>query len=394
MSIEIFHQLGFRHNWNFQSFVDDNSGNGFIIAPSYMEKTEVEELSEGIKNISVFDPQFFIPRIRKRALSTYEFFPDIVANGFQTSEFSGGFSLECALNCVEFQKTNGFKKLVIPTRYFSGMPSDFIAQQCDLFVSPFLNAIERLGKDRPVLLQLVVNDGMIKDHEFSNDLLNWLTGIQEIDGIYLIADINPRTKQIRDIDFLYSYLCFIQALSSNDLYTLLGYQNTEAVLLALASPNAVSIGSYENLRMFNIRNFEENDTGPTRGPNARIYVSKLLQWIDTNYVGAITRILGDNHIFDNNHYQAQMFEPSYHWHFSKPELYKHYFLVFSQQLQNICANDGIDRYHNVCQLLDQALTQFARIRDNGVILDQDSDGSHLSAWLTAANLFGRDQGWL
>lgn len=393
MSIEIFHQLGFRSQWNFQSFVEDNSGNGFILAPSHMEKSEVESLSDEIKRFSIFDPQFFLPSIQKRKLTTYEFFPDIVANGFQTSEYSDGYSVECAEKCIRFQKSNGFEKLIIPTRYFSGMPSDYIPQQQQLFVSPFLDSISRLGKDRPVLLQLVINDGMIKDQEFSADILNWVTGIPEIDGVYLIADINPRTKQLKDIDFLYSYLCFIQALSQNNFYTLLGYQNTEAALLTLASPSAVTIGSYENLRMFNIRNFKDDDNRTKRNPNARIYVSKLFQWIDTNYIGAITRELGNSDLFDDNHYKAQMFEATYHWHFTKPELYKHYFLVFSQQLRNISNFEGIDRYKIFCHLIKQALAQFSIIKESGVILDQDSDGSHLLPWLTAANLFARNIGW-
>ena len=393
MTIEIFHQLGFRSQWNFQSFIDDNVGNGFILAPSHMEKSEVENLDINLKSNSIFDPQFFIPSVQKRKLATYDFFPDVVANGFQTSEYSDGFSQECAERCIDFQKVNDFNKLIIPTRYISGMPSSFIQQQQQLFVQPFVESIGRLGKDRPVLLQIVLNDGMIKDQEFSADLLNWITGIPIIDGVYLVADINPRTKQLKDIDFLYSYLHFIEALSLNDLYILLGYQNTEAALLTLASPSAVSIGSYENLRMFNIRNFEEDDNVTKRGPNARIYVSKLVQWIDTNYIGALTRIFGNTNLFDDNHYKAQMFEPSYHWHFSKPELYKHYFLVFSEQIRSISNYNGIDRYHFLRQLIEQGIAEFASIRDKGVVLDQDSDGSHLPAWLTAANLFAQDQGW-
>ncbi len=393
MTIEIFHQLGFRSQWNFQSFIDENVGNGFILAPSHMEKSEVEHLDTNIKSNSIFDPQFFIPSVQKRKLATYDFFPDVVANGFQTSEYSDGYSQECAERCIDFQKENDFNKLIIPTRYISGMPSSFIQQQQQLFVLPFVDAIARLGKDRPVLLQIVLNDGMIKDQEFSADLLNWITGIPTIDGVYLIADISPRTKQLRDIDFLYSYLRFIQALSLNDLYILLGYQNTEAALLTLASPNAVSIGSYENLRMFNIRNFEEDDNSTKRGPNARIYTSRLFQWIDTNYIGAITRVFGNTNHFDDNHYKAQMFEPSYHWHFSKPELYKHYFLVFSEQIRSISNYNGSDRYHFLRQLIEQGIAEYLSIRERGVVLDQDSDGSHLPAWLTAANLFAQDQGW-
>lgn len=283
--------------------------------------------------------------------------------------------------------------VIIPTRYVSGMSSNYIPQQQQLFVTPFVNAIDQIGKDRPVLLQLVLNDDMIKDQEYAADLLNWITGITVIDGVYLIADINPRPKQLRDIDFLYAYLRFINALVVNNLYVLLGYLNTEAALLTLASPNGVTVGSYENLRMFNIRNFDSDVARTIRGPNARLYVSRLLQWIDTNYLGAIIRVLGNTDLFDDNHYKAVMFTPSYQWHFSKPELYKHYFLVFSQQLQYITSFQGADRYHVFCDLTEEALLHYAHLRELGVILDQDSDGSHLPTWLTAANLFAAEQGW-
>lgn len=81
MSVEIFHQLGFRSQWNFQSLNNDHVGDSVILAPSHMERNEVESLSERIKYISLFDPQFFLPNVQKRKLATYNFFPDIVAEG-------------------------------------------------------------------------------------------------------------------------------------------------------------------------------------------------------------------------------------------------------------------------------------------------------------------------
>ena len=393
MSIEIYHQLGFRHQWNFESYSKDNVGDGFILASSYMEIDELAALSIEKKRVSIFDPQFFMPNVRKRSLSTYHFFPDVVAEGFQTTEYPVVDSVESAEKCILFQLENGFSKIVIPTRYISGMPSEFIPQQEQLFVRPFIDAISKIGKDRPILLQLIVNNGMINDQNFSSDILNWITGIQEIDGVYLIADVSPRAKQITDIDFLYNYLHFINVLSNNDLYTLLGYLNTEAALLTLASPSAVTIGSYENLRMFNIRNFRDDYEGPKHGPNARIYTSRLFQWIDTRYVGAINRVMGNNDLFDDNHYKAIMFQPVYRWHFSKPELYKHSFLVFSNQLKSITSYNGRDRYLALSDQIKDAMGVFDNLGKTEVVLDSDSSGQHLPMWLTAANMFARDQGW-
>ena len=392
MTIEIFHQLGHNFVWNFQSHDDDSVGDGYILAPSHIAKEQIDSLPVEKSTISIFDPQFFLPNLQIRSLSTYDFFPDRLADGFTTSEFANNLCYECAKRCVQFQIQSGFNKIIIPTRYLTGMPPTFIQQQEQLFVSPFIDAIDSAQTKKPVILQLILNDNMIKNEEYASEILNWITGIQRINGVYLIIDINPRSKQIKDIDFLFLYLKFIRALRNNDLYVLLGYQNIESTLLSLADPNGITIGSYENLRMFNIRNFENRDNLPIHGPNARIYVSKLLQWIDNNYIGAIRKEIGDV-LFDDNQYRALMFQPTYRWHFTKPELYKHFFLVFSEQINKISNLEGLERFNLVLNIFDEANQGFALINKAGVALDINNDGSHISTWITAANLFGKEMGW-
>lgn len=392
MSVEILHQLGHNYVWNLSSLLEDHCGDGLILSPKFMDKAKVEALSESLKIISIFDPQFFNPHEQVGKLSFYDFFPGVLSDGFDTSEYCDGNASICAEKCVAFQKEHLFKTIIIPTRYSSGMPSSFISNQENLFVKPFIDAIHKLGKEKPVLLQLIVNYDMIKDAEYSNQLLNWITSFQDIDGVYLIADVKRSQKQIKDIDFLFCYLRFIDSLRVNNMLVLLGYQNTESALLSLASPTAVTIGSYENLRIFNISNFE-NQENPSHGPKPRIYVSQLFQWIDTNYVGAITRAKGNTDIFDDNKYKVLMFEPSYHWHFAKPELYKHYFLVFCNQMKNITSVDSSDRYHLLSSMLINAYSEFRFMEERGIVLDQNSDGSHIPAWLTVANQFAEFKGW-
>ena len=106
MKTQIYHQLGYRDKWNLQSIKDDNSGDGIIIAPRYMDKTYVEGLDEETKNSAIFDPQFFLPGVPRGSLSTYDFFPDVTAGGFSTNVFSKEHAQGCANNCVKFQIEN------------------------------------------------------------------------------------------------------------------------------------------------------------------------------------------------------------------------------------------------------------------------------------------------
>lgn len=393
MSFKILHQLGHNWKWNFDSLIKDNCGDGVIIAPRYISKEHVHGIKRAIKRNSLFDPQFFKPNIPKGKLDTYDFFPDKVAGGFDTEEYKESCAGICAEKCIAFQVENEFSRIVIPTRYFKGTKRDYIDQQHDLFVAPFLYEIREKKVPTPIFLQLIINDLMLKDNELIADVLNWITSI-EIDGIYLIAESNSSSKQIKDSEFLLSLIDFIDALKQNDLEIFLGYLNTESLLLSLASPDAITFGTYENMRSFKIRTFEEQDDSTQMGPNPRLYVSRLLQWIEFPYIGALNRAYPDRkRIYDINKYQAEMFEKTFRWHFTKPQLYKHHFLVMTEQLREVSKYEGKKRYMLVRSIIESAIDKHDELKKQGIYFDQNSDGSHLYIWLTVADLYARKRGW-
>lgn len=394
MKFEIFHQLGHRYQWNFQSVSDDHTGNGFIISPRHMEFSRVEELPNHIKLNSIFDPQFFVPNNQIGKLSTYDFFPDIISNGFDTNEFIESVAPECAESCLDFQLRNNFRYIVIPTRYVSGVPEDFIHFQQEQFINPFLSVLRQRERENNILIQLVLNSHMLKNKEYTADLLNWITGIDNIRGVYLITEIIPRAKQVDDVEFLYSLLYFIHVLSENELEVVLGYLNTEALILTIANPKIVTIGSYEKTRMFNIENFQRGEERIVRGPKARLYFTNLLNWVDFDYLGAIEREVQDQENFiDQNDYQARSFQPEYNWHFNKPEPYKHYFLEFTNQLNRLIDYEGRERYNAISNMINKAIYNYNLLKDRGIVFDSINGDSHLYRWQTAINQFASLVGW-
>ena len=394
MSFKIFHQMGFRYNWNFDSFKDDNVGDGFILAPRYMDKTSIEDLSNSIKKKSIFDPQFFLPNTVKGKLESYSFFPELASSGFDSEDYSESYADEVADKCISFQLENDFSNILIPTRYFEGSPTDFIEKQEKFSINSFLKILKNKEHSKKIILQLILNDLMFKDSEYISDILNWLTSFSEIDGIYLITQINSSSKQIKDVDYLLALFDFIDVLKLNDLEVYLGYLNTESIILSLTNPDIITIGSYENLRSFSLRNFMILENGRQSAPNPRLYVSSLLQWLEHPYIGAIKRVVPNYaELFDENKYQAEMFEPSFNWHFNRPHLYKHYFVVFYEQMKYISSVQGSERYTVVAELLKGAIKQFSILNEKGIAFDYNSDGSHLSLWLTVANIFAEKKGW-
>ncbi|MEW6172244.1 MAG: hypothetical protein AB1510_04150 [Bacillota bacterium] len=387
----LLHQLGHRYQWSLLSILEENSGDGVIVGPRYMGPETVSQIPHTLRARSLFDPQFFLPNTARGKLQDYSFFPDVLSGGYSTTDWNTGIALDCASRCLEFQRAFGFSALVIPTRFYEGMPSEFIPNQENQFVIPFLQSIEGSRINLPVYLQLILTDQMLRDETYRTGILNWATSFPELDGIYLIYHVHNRQKQIGNIDFLMGLMNFIAALKNANMAVFVGYTNTESILLLCAGPDAVTMGSYENLRMFGLRSFEKENGSVTRGPNARVYIPRLMDWVDYQYIGAIGRVVGniDEYIDDDN-YRIRMFEPFYNWHFTKPEPYKHYFKSFTQQFQRIASSSDRELLENVAYECQQALEEFRVLRSSGIVFPPGNGGEHLASWMTVINLWRGD----
>jgi hypothetical protein len=395
MALQVFHQAGHITKWNIDSFREDRVGDGIIIAPRYLKKEKVETYFVDEPNTHIFDPQFYYPNYARGKLTTYNFFPKNVAPDFNTSDYQENHATGSAQSCVDFQVDNSFRYIVIPCRYYKDLPSDFIGQQEALYVSPFLSAIEESGSDTPVLLQLVITSAMLSNEDFFNDLLTWLTGLQDIDGVYLILKDSRLSKQMKDPSLLLSYLKFIFFLIQNELDVLIGYLNTEGLLLSLTDPTAITIGSYETQRSFNPTKYGHPDESSGGPPNARIYIPALFQWVEFTYLNTLKTAVPEVYsLIPQNKYQAIMFEPNFKWHFSKPALYKHYFLEYHKQAMELSELSLNDRFSFLVERLIEADNLYRLIQERGVYLDINSDGSHIGPWLTAANQFAKFVGWI
>ncbi len=382
--IKVFHQTGFRYNWNIDSF-NDHSGDGLIYSPINIDSESLLSLEPSSKVTSFLDPQLYLLNEDKGKLNTYPYFPDNLKSGFSTNDLSSQ-KKNLAKLCIDFQFDNDFEYITIPTRYYSDNPTHFYQESSEFFVNPFCEYIEKKSPRKKVLLSVIVKQIMLNDEVQRNEVLNWITSHQHIDGVYLIFENNFPSKQIKDFDYLLNALNFIKVLKSNSLEVHLGYTNTEALLYSVAMPDSITIGSYENLRSFNISRFVNSENDVMRGPRARLYSSKLLQWIDYQYIEAMKKLLSSySDYFDDSLYRPLMFSAGYNWHFQKPEPYKHYFYVFAQQVRGLSVNQG-DRKNEVMNSISGAIDLFKIIKDK-VLLDEDSNDSHLPTWMNVLNAF-------
>lgn len=378
--MKLYHQAGFRTNWSIESFLDDKVGDGIIFSPVHSKKESIEKIQTEVKKASLFDPQFYIPDSQKSSLQTYDFFPEVISKGFNTKDFEA-IAHESADMCIEFQLSNDFDKIIIPTRFFTDVKSNFTAIQTQFTVQPFLNELKRRKTDKDIFLTIAITHSIVIDEGFKNQVLNWVTSFPEISGVYLMCSHNEKSKQIADFNKLWGYIDFIQKLKNANLKVLVGYSNTEALLYAAIDPYAVTIGAYENTRIFSIDKFLENES-EIRGPKPRLYMPKLLNWIRLSTLMEIKEDHPDiwEKIYTPTSY-ADAFIGKVNPYFTNPESYKHYFKTFEQQFELLNEVPPKQRITSLSSSVKVALGLYEEIENAGIeFFNADCRKDHLITW--------------
>ena len=385
--MRVYHQTGFRDKWNIESF-QKGIGDGIIFSPINIDADKLLALEPKLKQTGFLDPQLYLLNEAKGTLDTYPYFPGNIKPDFSTPDLDYSH-VQLAELCVDYQVKNDFQYLLIPSRYYADNPTSFFTQSTDYFVTPFCDTVKEKGINKSILLSVIVKEIMLSDEEKRNEVLNWITGHQDINGVYLIFENNFSTKQVKDFEYLLNALRFIKVLRDNQLEIHIGYTNTEALIFSITMPTSVTMGSYENLRSFGIKRFQDLENGRMRAPRARLYSSKLLQWVDYQYIEAMRELMPRyEEYFDDSDYRPLMFEPEYNWQFQKPEPYKHYFHVFNNQVKSLPRRQS-ERIDFMKDAIRHAIELFKEIEKN-VLLDDDSNGSHLPTWYNVINAFQKD----
>lgn len=382
MPLGLLHQVGHNSNWNIESFENENCGDGLILSPLHQAMTTVERLSQRTRAASLFDPQFYLPTSRKRKLLSYPFFPEQVDGGFQTATF-GTHVVEVARSCIDFQVEQGFRKVVVPTRYIDEMYPDYFDMQCAFSVDAFM---EHAG-DRPLCLSLAVKANMIRHAGWRQSLLNWITSFPNVDEVYLMYEHVRDYKQVQDPEFLKECLRFFAEVMDTGLALTIGYTNTEGLLFSAVGDPNITMGSFENTRIFSVDKFVDAE-GERRGPKARIYLAGLMNWVQFEDAKRIRQLAPRvwNRVFMPTQWAddalAQPVEPT----FNQPALYKHYFLNMQQQVNVLRQVPVADRRGYLLERVADAMAAYQALPP-GLQLERHGRASHLPGWQTALRTF-------
>ncbi len=389
MSFYVFHQAGHNATWSVDSLERDHTAQGIIFSPVHQSADSVKRLKTKIRECSLFDPQFYLPNSQKNKFKQYSFFPETATDGFSTIDYSA-VADHAATECVKFQIEQNFAAIVIPTRYLDQMYPDYRERQDAFTVAPFVKAINSSGSNKSVFLTLAITPHMIEAGAFRTQLLNWITSYPEITGVYLITTLDRPTKQIQSDAFLVEKMTFIQELQSSGMNVVLGYLNTESLLMTVFNNATLTIGTFDNTRIFSIDKFVANDEDK-RGPRPRIYLNGLMNWVRFDQAKAIRDALPKvwAEIYEETDYGNAALTAPTDPHFSQPTLYKHHHVAISRQFDALKGVTASDRVELLNEWLDSASAAYRSISKAGIELDLHGAGTHITPWSKALNRFAK-----
>jgi hypothetical protein len=382
MPLGLLHQVGHNANWNIESFLNDGCGDGLILSPLHQALPTVEKLEPATRAASLFDPQFYLPNSRKRKLLSYPFFPEQASGGFQTGAFAEHAG-QVAQACVEFQIEQGFRKVVVPTRFLNEMYPEYFEMQEEFSVNAFLAT----AGNRPLCLSMAVKSSMIKHASWRRMLLDWVTQFHQVDELYLMYEHERDTKQVQDVEFLRETLRFFREVMNTGLKLTIGYTNTEGLLYSAVGDPNITMGAFENTRIFSEDKFVESE-GAMRGPKARIYLFGLLNWVQFEDAKRIRDLAPDvwSQVYLSTTWAEQALSQAVEPTFNQPALYKHYFLNMQAHINELRAL-SLDERRSVLRQRVAHAQQMYQALEHRVPIERHGRNGHLAAWAEALETY-------
>ena len=402
-NIKIYHNCGFRDNWNQDVLLNDKVGYGLILSPKDMNKSHISSLDDSLLKKSFFDSQFYNLGFINTSYLSYNFL-DCIDN---LSDYAAQKD-EIAKKNIDYQNNIAFEYINIPTFDFDLLDNDIydilyndaeedqmnidsnnkMSLLNDLIIKPFTKYIKQQNIKKKVLVTIIFDLDIAQNQDRYIELLRLITNNDAIDGVCIIPKCPRSYKRVSNIQFLVKIMNFIHDLKRVNMKVIVANCDIESILYTCAGADAISLGIYENVRYYDGSRFI-NDDGFKHGPNPRMFSYKLLQWIDYTYLFPLKDAFNIEDLFEINKYYDSTKIDGYKWHFLKSEPYKHYMLSFSNIINSL-PSDINERVEYVKKLLIDAIEMNNKINNCGIIFDESNGGSHIYQWLTALSKYESD----
>ena len=382
--MKIIQLLGHNSNWNLDIHYEQGVGEAFLFtAYTHGKRFLDKKIYQKIIDSSMIDLQFYGKKDTTNAtgkLSEFDFHPVNV----DTDTVTNIYFENCVKEAIKFQLETGFKKIIIPNFYENEETRDIISMIQSM--NNYIKSIKHEFNEIEFYMTLPFAHHIIINKEKVEEILVACTDMSIVfDGYFITCETKPETKKkvSTDIKIFKNLTRVFKTLKAQDFKTIYAYANWDAIIyLAETDIDYITIGSFENLRNFDIKRFVEKTSG---GFSPGFYFSeKLLNMVKSNDLsnirgtGNLELILNDKNIFSDI-----IINENFPWSSTKPDVNKNYLLAVTKLLQEIADIEDLEqRKKHVQKLIDQAIFNYNQLEKRHVFLENESSNYHLASWKT------------
>ncbi|MEE9553924.1 MAG: hypothetical protein V3W18_06460 [candidate division Zixibacteria bacterium] len=231
-----------------------NWGTGHVIlSPRDLTREQMQRLGQEIIDVGgniLVDPQLYDPNSNHHRLRDHEYWP----SNFNIDMLTGGPGLSELIRSLENLNTDSHAtKFIIPGIYATRVDDDWLAIQDSI-----ISESKAIVKDMPLLATVCLSSESIRFEEqietIVNAAENW-----DVSGLYIVPE-HPRTSYLVDDPMWLSNLMLLcSGIKLQRKTVIIGYANHQMLCLSAAKVDAISAGTWLNVRSFSTAKFQETD---------------------------------------------------------------------------------------------------------------------------------------
>lgn len=379
--MKVTHVLGHNSNWNVDAFNKHNIGDYFLItAFTHGVDFDSKNLLKRILDTSMIDLQFYgkNANIQSGKLSEFNFHPCNITDDKATNVYFQN----CAIEAINYQMQKKFKNIIIPLFYENDDVDDIIYAIKNL--NKFISNIKK--GDYKFFMTLPLANHIIIDKDKVEKLLFFCTDMDIcFDGYFITCENKPETRKKITTDLkIYKNLSrVLRTLKLQNFETIYAYANWDALIyLSQTDIDYITIGTYENLRNFDIKRYTEDISGG--GSKGYYFSEKLLNMVRADDV---TMLKNTENLFlienEKNIFSDIILKDGYPWNIHKPDVNKNYLLSISNLLYKTAnIKDLTQRKKYTLNLIDNAIKTYNTLEEKNIFLNNESSNYHLNVWKT------------
>lgn len=202
------------------------------------------------KGSLLIDPQLYSPRANHHTLTKYDYWP----NDYVTGLFTGGSALNGLLEEIKLLNEDaGAVSYIVPGLYCSRVDDDWFALQ-----ETIIDAAVKIMDDKERFATLCISAESMRFEDQIENIINRTEG-WDVSGYYIVAEHPNNQYLVEDPLWLANLLILCSGLKLQGKKVIVGYGNHQMISMAAANVDAISSGTWLNVRSFSLNKFHESD---------------------------------------------------------------------------------------------------------------------------------------